>query len=261
MRPGGHAVAGVALALLASCSSSKALIPDAAVEAGAPDGMGGEASPTDLGADRTEAGRCGSTNDRAVVELIAPDGEELSCERGAADGGVGAPRTWAGVVTASTEATLVVDVDQCETDGGCEPLRIEAHAPGLDLRGFPHVAVQVSASFRRFFGCTQSLEIRTASGQQLLLAVVDGGGPISGSLYSVDRVRLGCSSELGCGNVPPDDYAFEFNSGSVSARVYMGETTTMTFGSTPLRVRNLRSYQGTACDDYWNFAYTISPAP
>jgi hypothetical protein len=256
MKPG---AASVALVMLAACSSRTALIPDAGGEAGAPDGMAPETSPPDLGEDRAEAGRCVRTEDRASIHLLAPDGEVISCESAAGDAGQAAPRTWTGRVNQTAEDVLVVDT--CG-DGGCVPLRIAARAPGLDLRSVPHTEVQVSASFHRFFGCQQSLEIRTASGQ-LLLAVVDGGGPITGSLYSVDRVRLGCSSEKGCGFMAPDDYALEFDTSSspVPVRVYMGETVPLTVGSSPLRVRNLRSYQSIACDDEWNFAYTISPAP
>jgi hypothetical protein len=250
--------ARVALVAFAACSSN-ALSPDASGPAtdGGPPETGAEAA-----GDRTEGGgRCGQTSDRATVAVLAPGNELLGCEAGASDGGPVPARTWAGQVTGSDATTLVVDV--CGGDGGCDPLglRIEVRAPGIDLRGFPHVPVQVTASFRRFFGCQQALHITTVTGQ-LLLAVVDGGGP-AGAPYSVDRVRLGCSSEKGCGSVPPDDYALDFSSEAAPAplRVYMGETVPWTLGGRAHRVRNLRSFQSTACDDYWNFAYTISLAP
>jgi hypothetical protein len=69
---------------------------------------------------------------------------------------------------------------------------------------------------------------------------------------------------LGCGSITPDKYAFDFAPKSEPAkavRIYMGETQTADL-QPPLalgkaRVRNLRSYQTTACDDYWNFAYYL----
>jgi hypothetical protein len=126
----------------------------------------------------------------------------------------------------------------------------------------------------RFRACQQSLEITTADATdgstspapagQLLLAVVDGGEVLAGAPHAVDRVPLGCSSEKACGSVAPDEYAFDFKSASGAAsplRVYMGETATWTNGGKPFTVRNLRSFQTTYCDDYWNWAYTIYADP
>jgi hypothetical protein len=169
-----------------------------------------------------------------------------------------------------------VDADARTGDAGCVPgtLRVEAHAPGLDLTRFPRVRVRVRAAVSRFYACQQTLEITTADATdgsassgpagQLLLAVADGGSAFADSPYKVDRVPLGCSSAKGCGSIAPDNYAFDFSSASGTSppvRVYMGDSVTWTSAGASFTVRNLRSFQTTLCDDYWNWAYTIYANP
>jgi hypothetical protein len=155
-------------------------------------------------------------------------------------------------------------------------VRVEARAPGLDLTRFPHVRVRVRATVTNFFVCQQSLEITTAdetrteaqsASETILLAVFDGGGGFADSPpYTVTRVALGCSHGPVCGGPSSfsDIYAFEFSGPSASTvrvRVYMGETAHWTLGASTYTVRNLRSFQSEACDDYWNWAYTIYADP
>jgi hypothetical protein len=238
----------VALVLLAGCQTT-ALTPDA-------------------------GGRCDLTNDRASVSVQLAGGQVLSCAGiGGPDAGTGV-RTFTGRITGSDATSLVMD--ECGADAGCVAgsVRLEIRAPGLDLVGFPHRWVLVKIQLARFYACQQSLEITTvdptdgspAQGPagQLLLAVVDGGGPFDGSPYKIDRVPLGCRAEKGCGFVPPDEYAFDFSETAAARpalRVSMGETKTWAASGGSFQVRNLRSYQSTLCDDYWNFAYTLYADP
>jgi hypothetical protein len=289
----------VALGLLAACSSNGvAPQPDGAGDA--PDDSAIESRPetgTPDGLAGADGGHCGRTNLGATITVYEPDGSMLSCTA-PTDAGVAAapPRTWVGKVTGSDASSLIVSVcapgagnddagatdaggiDAGVADGGCVPsaLRIEAFAPGLDLTRFPQAWVRVRATVSRFFACQQSLEITTAdptdgttpSGPagQLLLAVVDGGGTFAGSPYEVAHTQLGCAPARTCNGsaTAADDYAFDFSgpSGAGSPlRVYMGETATWTLGGASFTARNLRSFQTMACDDYWNWAYTLYVDP
>jgi hypothetical protein len=252
------------LLTVAACSSN-ALKPD-----GGSPGDAGDAHVT--GDDKAPTGgTCERTNDRATITVDLPDGGELSCASPSSDAGVSTkdPQTWVGKVTAADATSLVVDVTG-------SPLRVEAHAPGLDLSGFPKVWVTVRAKVGRFFACQQSLEILAATPLdgstaaappgQLLLAVADGGGPFPDSPYAVERTRLSCpGTDAGfqCG-AGAGTYAFDFNtagSTTLPVRVYMGETKTWAAVSGSYTVRNLRSYETGNCDDYWNWAYFISLNP
>jgi hypothetical protein len=243
-----------------------------------------------------DAGRCVSTYDHATIALQGPNGGQLSCATASLDAGlVPTTTTWIGTVTASDATSLVVQTCEADAgasdaggadadathadaaDAGCGSLRIEAHAPGLDLSGFPRVRVRVKAQFGRFYQCQQALEITTVEPTyamnpqgppgQLILAVVDGNGTaFADSPYTVEHVPLGCDVDGGSyGNlVGADDYAFDFRGTNVTVaplRVYMGETAGWTTGLNHFTVRNLRSFQSSATDDFWNWAYTIHADP
>jgi len=206
------------------------------------------------------------------------------------------PETWAGQIIGSDASSLVVSVcapggtdgdagaadgggtEAGASDGGCVPsaIRIEAHAPGLDLTGLPHVWVRVRIEVSFFYYCQQSLEITTAEPSacsipqgpagQLLLAVVDGGWVFAGSPYEVDRVQLGCAPgpTTNGGKTDADDYAFDFkspNGTGPTTRVYMGETVTWRNDGADFTVRNLRSFQTGFSDDFWEWAYTMYVDP
>src|SRR5258708_2670823 len=156
------------------------------------------------------------------------------------------PETWVGRVTGSDASSLVVSlcapgaaggdagtadgggIDAGASDAGCvqSELRIDAHAPGLDLTRFPRVWVRVRAQVSFFYHCQQLLEITTVDPSdssppagpagQLLLAVFDGGSAFADSPYKVDRVQLGCAPGPTCsgGKTDADTYAFDFKSTS-----------------------------------------------
>jgi hypothetical protein len=267
-----EAIATSMLAVLAGCGASSAPNPDA-------------------------PGRCSMTYDRASIRIIPGDGTVWSCSAPTpiadggsspatdggtdlrpADGGTGPGpatiTTLRGMITGGDASSLVIDT--CDGNQSCVPnsVRIEVGAPGLDLTTVPRVRVDVKFQIKFFRACQASLEITTvdpadgsavsASAGQLLLAVVDGGLTLPGSPYSVVQAPLGCLSAKGCGSPAPDVYAFDFSMAGDSAsalRVYMGETTPWTSGGHSYKVRNLRSFQSIACDDYWNFAYYIVAAP
>jgi hypothetical protein len=245
------------------------------VDEGAPDapfdGPANLETGPDLGA------HCqGRTTDRATIRVHLPGDRVLSCD------GLTRPEvgngpspgpfvTFTGKIKSGSAGQLVMDL--CERGQSCvaDGLRVEVEAPGLDLTNVPHVWAELNFQAHFFFYCQLSLQIITANppddsppdgpAGRLLLAVVDGGGTLTDSPYLVERVRLGCSSARGCGSPAPDEYAFQFSAaaGSPPLRVHMGETATWMNDGMTFAIRNLRSFQGTVCDDYWNFAYFIAP--
>jgi hypothetical protein len=273
--------------------------PDVGVEHGdggleAPVDESIDHAPTDGPADRLDgaAGHCGrvSLSATASVAVHTPSGD-VSCANATADAGTLPPRVWSGLVTSSDATSIVVDTcgdatsivadggltDAGATDAGCvaTTIRLEAHAPGLDLSSFPHVRVRVRAKVSRFFACQQALEVTTADAADgdaqnapgaLLLAVNDGGDTLGGSPYGVAHVSLGCSPAPVCNGpgTAGDEYAFDFSDSADLThriRVYMGETVPWTLGASSYTIRNLRSFQPTDCDDYWNWAYWIYADP
>ena len=262
-------------------------------------GDGMPEAPADLAETGADGGRCGRTNLGATVTVRSPGGSVLSCNDHPTDAGFGSTpqKTWVGMVTGSDASSIVVSIcspgtanddaaaadagatDAGGGDAGCVPgtLRIEAVAPGLDLARFPQVWVRVKATVSFFWECQQSLEITTADptdgsprqgpAGQLLLAVVDGNGvAFADSPYRVAHVQLGCAPGPVCNDraSDADDYAFDFSSpGDTGAptRVYMSETVTWKSAGANFTVRNLRSFQTSVCDDYWNWAYTIYADP
>jgi hypothetical protein len=228
-------------------------------------GAGATGATSGSGAAGSDGGdaRCASTNDRATVTVHLIDGRTLGCDASSSDAGFAdagdGPLTFEGKIVSTDQNLIVVD----------SVAKIEIYAPGLDLSAVPHVAVRVRLAFKVFYACQQSLEIVTANptdgspslpAGQLLVAVSDGGDPFPDSPYRVERVALGCFSAMGCGGLEPDAYALDFSftdSGAAPTRAYMGQSVPFPSLVGALAARNLRSYQSAACDDYWNFAYTI----
>ena len=213
------------------------------------------------------------TTDHANVSVQVADDRTLNCASISADGDMfGAPPTVFRGKIVSAEADTVV-LDLCEVSQPCIPngLRIVVDAPGSICGRCPTSWAKSAASAGQLPGLSPGARVHDCrplrwlplveAPGQLLLAVSDGREPITGAPYEMKRVRLGCSSEQGCGAVAPDEYFFEV-SASVSAPpsvVYMGQTLDWQGVGRRFAVRNLRSFQSTACDDYWNFAYYIAP--
>ena len=254
---------GLTLITVAGCSSSTLV--------DRPDGS----TPPDTGtgdARDGHASQCHSrTTDHASISIEVADGGTLSCASAATDVGIAAPppTVFRGQIVSAESGAVVLD--HCEVGQPCVPsgLRVVVAAAGIDLRSMPHVWAQVRFQQDSFRGCHQAVEVTTAdptdgspaqdAAGQLLLAASEGREPIEEAPYQMTRVRLGCSSETGCGAIAPDDYFFEVTAdGSVPpTSVYMGQTVDWQGVGRQFAVRNLRSFQTAACDDYWNFAYYI----
>jgi hypothetical protein len=109
--------------------------------------------------------------------------------------------------------------------------------------------------------------------QMFLLALVDGGGPLPSSTYTVSRAKLPCEFDAGpsCNgsmDVGPQAFSFAVKNGDAArppVELRMGETREIDLqppGALGTVVaHNLRSYQTTICDDYWNYAYYLVGRP
>lgn len=107
------------------------------------------------------------------------------------------------------------------------------------------------------------------AGARLYLAVSDGTTSVLYDGLSMDRARTGCGVEGGgpsCGPVVPDLYMLRLRhpQRAVGLEVPMGATAAWNIpivgGTQNLRMRNLRSFETGACDDYWNWAWWITDA-
>jgi hypothetical protein len=267
----------VAFAILAggACGGSTSLSSDG----GAPDASANDTgNDTEVGAEggvdtssSSNGGQCGGVSYAAwaTATLHFPGGGALGCETSAPpQPGVTHLARWDGTITDSDATSIVIDA--CDVDSGvdagatCGPLRVEVHAPGLDLANVPRVGVHVRERVIYFFTCQQTLELTTTDGR-LLLAIVDGGWPFDDSPYVVAKAPLDCPKVPSCGGEPIDNiFAFDFSTpgdATPPLRVHMGEAATWASRGTNYTVRNLRSFQSGYCDDAWNWAYTIYPGP
>jgi hypothetical protein len=232
--------------------------------------------------DANEGGSCVRTHDGARIRVTKFGQPPIDCNSVSSplDASSRGPMLLEGIVTTVSGTTFTVD--SCAPNADCLPgtlTTFEVSAPGLELALVAKMAVRVEYSFTAIFGCQQSLEVTTLStwgglssgwpDGALVLAIVDGGTTFNDSPYIVGRVALGCAIDAGrgCGGPVPDEYALAFApSGALSraTRAYMGQTILTQLEAPPgfaVIARNLRSYQTTLCDDYWNFAYYLALAP
>lgn len=109
---------------------------------------------------------------------------------------------------------------------------------------------------------------RPPAGARLYLALGEGSTNVLYEGVAVHRIRTGCGVPGGgasCGPTVPDLYQLQFvHAQRVGPTVPMGAaadwTIPITSGAQNLRVRNLRSFETGACDDYWNWAWWIANA-
>jgi hypothetical protein len=238
------------------------------------------------------------THDRVGIVVGPYSGATYECSlAGMLDGGrfpYGADLAFEGTVASVGNSlgdaganVLHVDVDTCQTDGGCaNPLvGIDVTAP----MGMPRVPIKVGSfvsveyHLSVSFGCAQGITLRqvaqvagivnsVAPKDALLLMASDGFVPPSPSEsmaataspgINVVREPEGCAAPAnGCGSVPADDYALRFlqngNNADGGVLVRMGQpAASWMVGQQSIYVMNLRSYQTAVCDDYTNWAYLL----
>jgi hypothetical protein len=248
--------------------------PEAATDA--PHDVAADAPP-EAATDAVAA--CEETNDRATTWWV-DGGTTTGCPGDVKwDGGPGPSFEIDAEVVAATDDTLTLNL--CNPLTAClHQAELHVQAPGLVLSdAVPlHAYVHVNLSFDGFWGCHSTLLVRSVpswagapnpagTGDALLVAAIDGGTATPGGApYEATPVGLGCNVEAsgGCGGaMPVDDYVWRFveQGDTFWTDVAMGETRALPLGGHGYHARNLRSYQSTLCDDYWNWAYWIARDP
>jgi hypothetical protein len=184
-----------------------------------------------------------------------------------------------GKVIAATPNSIVIDT--CGPADDCPMLLAElsVDAPMLSAAGTP-VGAYIDITYTMdpvWSGCIHRLVVRNlpvwqgdpnpASGDdRLWLAGQDGyeGGGVEG-LFSISRKALGCYPDdpSDCGGGPREDYQWHVKSPQApdGVDVSMGSSAQVPMGDALMEVRNLQSYASGNCDDYWDWAYWIAPAP
>ena len=260
--------------------------PDAGgAGAGGTGGTGGAAGGRDGGP--TDSGSCRYLTVNSyfpapafTFSVTLPDGSPQSCgTKFPTDGGSTVPY-WPAPITKQISGWVTgvsgteLSVDTCQIGTGCSPnvYHFAVAAPGLPLT--VPIGRLVSVWWWLYYGgwsCGQMLVISDSTSGTVARVWLAGSDSVVNQAFpapfSVARQELFCnpspSMAQGCGgDVPPDDYAFQFTPQSANPPLVLatGETGTMdlTVGSGELQhltVHNLRSYQTLACDDYWNWAW------
>ena len=247
---------------------------------GVPASDGGVDAPLETATDAQEEplAACTETNDRATIWWVE-GGVTTGCPGNVAFDGSTPSFDLDVQVQGATADTLRLDA--CGPAMNCiRPIELHVQAPGLvlsDVVKAPGLA-HVSLSFDGFWGCHATLVVRSLAswegvqnpaglGDALLLAAIDGGlASPAPDVFSAAPVGLGCNLDAatGCGGAQPvDDYLWRFTAtgGAAVADVPMGATRPIALGGHGYHARDLRSYQSTACDDYWNWAYWLARDP
>lgn len=169
-------------------------------------------------------------------------------------------------------------VDACSPAADCVPFlyTLQFDAPGLGVFAPIGTYVHVEASVDIPWGCYERLMITNIPSwdgmpnpvqpdNQLWLAATDGAVEMfDDAPFKVDKIKLDCGPTTGgCGG-DPGKFDLRFTpvddpGGAVV--VTTAETKTMSLIDTPVAaVKNLRSFESGACDDYWNWAYWVQPS-
>jgi len=229
---------------------------------------GGSGGMAGAGGAAGSGGACNRTHDTLSVK-ISPATSESGPECS-----MGAPTKWEvnGQVVKSSGDTFVLD--SCPPNADCmamhNVIQIGGVPLGLPMGTFVKVKYALNPAWG---GCTKELSIRNLpewGGEKnpvigdsgLWFAGVDGQKQHPDAPFSVSTIALGCNPGApSCGGVA-DDFAFSFSvgPGDPGTVVYMGQTTTV-MGPQAMAVRNLRSFESGACDDYWNWAWWARRTP
>lgn len=264
----------VALCLaLAAAGATVACGSDVTLEAtGAGGGGGSGATSTSSASSGTGGGGggglpCGATHDALDFSMQTWDGLSLGCGTGFAE-----PQgtfTYEGTLQQTADGQLTID--SCSPAADCLPmvstLRVSAQGLSPYLRTGSYVRVTVYVA--QPMGCEQAFTIvnlpewdgvpnPVTPERRLWLAGADGTTQtLQDSPFGIEELPLGCH-EGGAG----DDYALRFFSAADPGgglTLGMGQTGYLEAGpGEAWIVRNLRSFESGAPDDFWDWAYWLA---
>lgn len=223
---------------------------------------------------------CGETYDGVVMELATWDGHAYGCGLGMGTE-LGEVTLQAAVVESDGLGTFTLESCPPNVDcGGPMLSKVSVSAPGLYPYAPQGAFIELRMRVDQPWGCMNAIQIKNLPvwagvpnpypGSQLWLVAADGEPmTFDDTPFAVETEALGCYPDE-----PPqcdihEDYTFRFRDVDEPGNaivVPMGETFgywTLTSGaqSETLAIRNLRSFSSGWCDDYWNWAYWVMPAP
>jgi len=285
MRPHSrHLLASVAALLsLAGCSSTVSSVT------GSVDGGGdAEVSLPDVATPTDAPLSCASeARSSAAIRYTGPDEVAWDCRATRPTPGSPAlvmSRT-AAVISALDDATgSTLALDFCSPAADCIPRRgtLRIEAPGFTLRAAPAGLrtgqfVQIRSRATWSWGCTMQVEVSNAptwdgevntvrQGSVLLAAAASGEGTaLPEAPFEVTRRSIGCVMPgTDCGGGRPEVFALSFQGHCRDCLrdpdpvvVTQGATGTLQVDDLTYAARNLLSFNSGACDDYWNYSWTV----
>jgi hypothetical protein len=217
---------------------------------------------------------CARTHDGFHYTLTPTGGKSLDCS--SAEPGGSQKAHIEGVVTAAGPTDLTIDTcpPNADCNGGIYQLSIQS--PGFAMSVAAGTFIQIDVQIDFPWGCSNIIMARnlpkwgglSSPGGDvpwLIFEASEGANQVlEGSPFSLTTLALGChpNAEPGCGL--EDEYRFDIH-GISNTSAYQGETTIFDANEggqvRPLQFRNLRSFETGWCDDYWNWAYWVVPAP
>jgi hypothetical protein len=217
---------------------------------------------------------CLRTTDGFQYTLTSTDGTSIDCS--AAQPGINQKAHIEGVVTAAGPTELTIDT--CPPNADCIGAfyQLSIQSPGFAMNVAPGTFIQIDVQIDFPWGCSNTIMARNlptwggvpspgGNVPWLIFEASDGANQaLDGSPFALSTLALGChpNAEPGCGL--EDEYRFDIH-GVSDTSAYQGETIYFDANEggqvRPLQFRNLRSFETGWCDDYWNWAYWVVPAP
>jgi hypothetical protein len=264
--PGLVAEAALLITALAACGTPD---PGAHPDAGAPDAIA-----------------CFAPSSASVgVHLAGPTLGTLGCD-GATLPGTPDPivTSLGAVVETHDDATgSHLTLDLCSPAGGCAPTRdtLTIAAAGFTFAGNQALRAGQFVSLRtritRVWGCTVQVELSNLmtwdghpnpirNDSALLAAAADGEAQaLPDAPIMVSRHTTGCrATGSDCGGGPPEVFALTFvgkSVGSVPVTAEQRAEAHLIVDGHPYVGYDARAYNSGACDDYWNYAWTLRESP
>ncbi len=206
------------------------------------------------------------TSDAAYIDLVSSDaalnaGDPTSNADFAFDGevdAVGISQFSIRPVGESSDSSVTIDALGLDLSEAIMPTAL-AHVHFVRKCSTLGCSTDIVVSSLDALGGKQN-PAKAASG--LYVAADDGGGLAADLGYSVDHVRLPCTTDLpgGCGGTVPGLYAMKFSTTSGFVVVDMGDTGRLALGSGSVSVHDLRSYIEGYCNENTNWADWVADA-